>query len=40
MGTMTYHEALTLALYEEMRRDERVLVIGRGGSASTTAPMR
>jgi len=30
MGTMTYHEALTLALYEEMRRDERVFVIGEG----------
>jgi hypothetical protein len=28
MATMTYREALNLALSEEMRRDERVFVIG------------
>ena len=31
MAVMTYREALNLALREEMRRDPRVFVIGRGG---------
>ena len=37
MATMTYQEALNLALSEEMHRDERVFVIGDGVGLSASA---
>jgi len=37
MATMTYHDALNLALSEEMRRDARVFVIGDGVGLNASA---